>query len=253
MVRHSDRGERMVQPPHLRLRLRHFCRRMKRWWPRGKLGGTVRYRLQMQRLPPSAETKVGKRFSSQKSDCARPCKKSTSKGSECVLPIGKGRPAPMRRPHCKVASSDPAPTRTADAGIAASVRFESEPSSSVDDVAVARARSFGVVLGAAEVVGAGARPEAGVRLRPVQREAYGHGAGHPVATGRSGRRMWTVRPAPFRQGPESPGRKGWNTRCRLEPSGNPLPAALFAAFDPMWAKTSASGITQIHGGQFRCI
>ena len=142
---------------------------------------------------------------------------------------------------------DSAPRRTVGAGIAASVRSESEPSSSVDDVAAARARSFGVVLGAAEVVGAGARPEAGVRLRPVQREDMERAILSQWAE-------WTEdvdrAASAFSAGAGAPRAEGVEYKVQIGAFRNPLPAALFAAFDPMWAKTSASGITRYMAGSF---
>ncbi|MGB1072584.1 MAG: SPOR domain-containing protein [Flavobacteriales bacterium] len=107
---------------------------------------------------------------------------------------------------------------------------------------------YGVTLPAAEVVGEGRRSDSGIRLRPVQREEMeraiiGTWAEQPEAERISAAETYDE-PA------GRPREVGVEYKVQIGAFRNPLPAALFAAFDPMWAQRSASGITRYMAGSF---
>lgn len=110
-----------------------------------------------------------------------------------------------------------------------------------------RASQFGVVLPAAEVVGAGATGSTGVQLRPISREEMERA----ILSKASVADPSVERAAEaFSEGEGAPRLEGVEYKVQIGAFRNPLPAALFAAFDPMWAKTSASGITRYMAGSF---
>ena len=107
---------------------------------------------------------------------------------------------------------------------------------------------YGVTLPAAEVVGEGRRSDSGIRLRPIQRDEMERAI---IGT-------WAEQPEEERVSAaetydEPAGRPrevGVEYKVQIGAFRNPLPAALFAAFDPMWAQRSASGITRYMAGSF---
>ena len=130
---------------------------------------------------------------------------------------------------------------------AGTVETPVEDAVAAESPAVSRASRFGVLLPEAEVVGAGASPSDGVRIRPIGREEMerailGRGDWNEPGVERAAEAFAADVGAPRSEGVEY--------KVQIGAFRNPLPAALFAAFDPMWAKTSASGITRYMAGSF---
>lgn len=109
-------------------------------------------------------------------------------------------------------------------------------------------REFGISLPAAEVVGRRSDGDAGkgLRLRPIEREALERsilgvpGRLDPAAS--AAVRFADERGAPIAEGVEY--------KVQVGAFRNALPAALFAAFDPMWAQSLSNGITRYMAGSF---
>jgi hypothetical protein len=107
---------------------------------------------------------------------------------------------------------------------------------------------YGFTLPAAEVVGEGRRSDSGIRLRPIQREEMeraiiGTWAEQPEAERVSAAETYD-------EPVGRPREEGVEYKVQIGAFRNPLPAVLFAAFDPMWAQRSASGITRYMAGSF---
>ena len=100
--------------------------------------------------------------------------------------------------------------------------------------AVSRAR-FGVLLPDAEVVGAGASPSDGFAFGPLSgRDGAGDSGSRRLdEPGSGGGCLCGGVGAPA---------EGVEYKVQIGAFRNPLPAALFAAFDPMWAKTRRVGL-----------
>ena len=106
---------------------------------------------------------------------------------------------------------------------------------------------YGVTLPAAEVVGEGRRSDSGIRLRPIQREEMERAIIGVWAEQPEGERVSAAET--YDEPAGRPREEGVEYKVQIGAFRNPLPAALFAAFDPMWAQRSASGITRLHGRQ----
>ena len=109
---------------------------------------------------------------------------------------------------------------------------------------------FGVVLPSAEVVGrsSGSNGRRGLTLRPIERETMEKAilnnptSAQPASAADAATRFEGDRGAPVKEGVEY--------KVQVGAFRNALPAALFAAFDPMWAQRLANGITRYMAGSF---
>ena len=107
---------------------------------------------------------------------------------------------------------------------------------------------YGVSLPAAEVVGEGRRSDSGIRLRPIQREEMERAIIGTWAEQPEAERVFAAET--YGEPAGRPRDVGVEYKVQIGAFRNPLPAALFAAFDPMWAQRSSSGITRYMAGSF---
>ena len=110
------------------------------------------------------------------------------------------------------------------------------------------AQEFGVELPAAEVVGQSRGGASGVRIRPIRREDMEKAILSAVSASTTGASVKAAERYASESG--APRAEGVEYKVQIGAFRNPLPAALFAAFDPMWAVTAASGITRYLAGSF---
>ena len=110
------------------------------------------------------------------------------------------------------------------------------------------AQAFGVELPAAEVVGQSRGGSSGVRIRPIRREEMERAILSAASASASGQSVKAAERYSSEAG--APRLEGVEYKVQIGAFRNPLPAALFAAFDPMWAVTAASGITRYLAGSF---
>ena len=139
-----------------------------------------------------------------------------------------------------------------DREVAASVSEEEVLPKSTEAAAVARqdseAASYGLILPEAEVWGNSSDPgrNSGLTLRPIDREAMERSilaqpfSGEPQEA--AAERFSGVSGAPLAEGVEY--------KIQIGAFRKALPAALFAAFDPMWAQELSNGITRYMAGSF---
>ena len=110
-----------------------------------------------------------------------------------------------------------------------------------------RASRYGVVLPEVEVVGSGGGARMGLNIRPIDRVAMERAILGRAPSGESPEEMASEVFASDRGAPLS---SGVEYKVQIGAFRNALPAALFAAFDPMWAQSLASGITRYMAGSF---
>ena len=110
-----------------------------------------------------------------------------------------------------------------------------------------RASRYGVVLPEVEVVGSGGGVRMGLNIRPIDRVAMERAILGRAPSGESPEEMASEVFASDRGAPLS---SGVEYKVQIGAFRNALPAALFAAFDPMWAQSLASGITRYMAGSF---
>ena len=107
-------------------------------------------------------------------------------------------------------------------------------------------RGYGIVLPEAEVLGRSTRGGQGLTLRPIEREEM-----ERAVLVRSDNATETVSAAErFGREVGMPRAEGVEYKVQIGAFRNTLPAALFAAFDPMWAQSLPSGITRYMAGSF---
>lgn len=119
--------------------------------------------------------------------------------------------------------------------------------SPLNDVNERRASAFGVVLPAAEVVGQGTSSGSGVAIRPIDRVAMERAilgsASLDLNEGNSAAETFAVESG-------APRSDGVEYKIQIGAFRKALPAALFAAFNPMWAQSLSNGITRYMAGSF---
>ena len=107
--------------------------------------------------------------------------------------------------------------------------------------------AYGIILPEAQVVGqsgAGSGRGNGLTLRPIEREAMERAIlGNAVTSGESAA-------AVFAADLGAPMEVGVEYKVQVGAFRKALPAALFAAFDPMWANALPNGITRYMAGSF---
>jgi len=119
---------------------------------------------------------------------------------------------------------------------------------SVDPIGDAVFLQYGVTLPEAEVVGEGGARNSGIRLRPIQREVLekailgSMGAAESMSSGSA--------EETFARPDGRPKADGVEYKIQVGAFRKALPAALFSAFDPMWAQRLANGITRYLAGSF---
>ena len=129
-----------------------------------------------------------------------------------------------------------------------SERAEDEAVAVRDREATSRAGAFGLVLPEAEVVGAStADPRGtGLRLRPIARTEMERA----ILSAERSAVAANAEPAAEAYASAEPRPEGVEYKVQVGAFRNALPAALFAAFDPMWAQRLANGVTRYMAGSF---
>ena len=128
------------------------------------------------------------------------------------------------------------------------VAVSSDAVSNADLVRDRVERQYEVTLPAAEVVGVGARTGSGIRLRAIERDAFERAilarAANPAESAeQAAAEVFAVsdgRPRP----------EGIEYKVQVGAFRKSLPAAIFSAFDPMWAQRLDNGITRYLAGSF---
>lgn len=127
---------------------------------------------------------------------------------------------------------------------------EAAPVAEADSRQEADAAVFGVILPSAEVVGSssGSRSRTGLTLRPIEREALERA----ILSNPSALEVGLVESAEsrFDDARGAPVAEGVEYKVQVGAFRKALPAALFAAFDPMWAQRLPNGITRYMAGSF---
>ena len=141
-------------------------------------------------------------------------------------------------------------TLSSDAGTEGEtlVTVSSDAASNVDPVRDRVERQYEVTLPAAEVVGVGARSGSGIRLRPIERDAF-----ERAILARVANLAESAEPAAAEVFAVSDGRpraEGVEFKVQVGAFRKSLPAAIFSAFDPMWAQRLDNGITRYLAGSF---
>ena len=127
-------------------------------------------------------------------------------------------------------------------------RAEVEAVAVRDLEATSRAGAFGLVLPEAEVVGAStADPRGtGLLLRPIARTEMERA----ILSAERSVVAASAEPAAEAFASAEPRSEGVEYKVQVGAFRNALPAALFAAFDPMWAQRLANGVTRYMAGSF---
>jgi len=141
-------------------------------------------------------------------------------------------------------------TLSSDAGTEGEtlVTVSSDAASNVDPVRDRVERQYEVTLPAAEVVGVGARSGSGIRLRPIERDVF-----ERAILARAANPAESAEPAAAEVFAVSDGRpraEGVEFKVQVGAFRKSLPAAIFSAFDPMWAQRLDNGITRYLAGSF---
>ena len=120
---------------------------------------------------------------------------------------------------------------------------------SVDPIGDAVSLRYGVTLPEAEVVGEGGARNSGIRLRPIQREVLEKAILGSKAAAESIMSSGSAEER-FARPDGRPKADGVEYKIQVGAFRKALPAALFSAFDPMWAQRLANGITRYLAGSF---
>ncbi len=133
-----------------------------------------------------------------------------------------------------------------DTGTPRAVDADSEMLERQDEDAAA----FGLVLPSAEVVGrsSGTNGRRGLTLRPIERETIERAILNNPESPRAGSAADAA--SRFEGDRGAPVTEGVEYKVQVGAFLNALPAALFAAFDPMWAQRLSNGITRYMAGSF---
>ena len=158
------------------------------------------------------------------------------KGEEVVEAVGE-----------TVVESEAA-ARGAEAGTETLVTASSDAILNPDPVRDRVERQFEVTLPAAEVVGVGARSGSGIRLRPIERDAFERAILARAANPAESTELAAAEV--FAASDGRPRAEGIEYKVQVGAFRNSLPAAIFSAFDPMWAQRLDNGITRYLAGSF---
>ncbi|MEC8597100.1 MAG: SPOR domain-containing protein [Bacteroidota bacterium] len=141
-------------------------------------------------------------------------------------------------------------TLSSDAGTEGEtlVTVSSDAASNVDPVRDRVERQYEVTLPAAEVVGVGARSGSGIRLRPIERDAFERAILARAAN--PGESAELAAAEVFAVSDGRPRAEGIEYKVQVGAFRKSLPAAIFSVFDPMWAQRLDNGITRYLAGSF---